>query len=88
MKRCYNEKENYLSGCRFSNIDYFNMHPQNNLSKMVWKTPNDNPIDTNKEYQTIFVVDEKNKLVGLRVPVEEIEEDQIASKMEFIKHPK
>ena len=52
--------------------------------KWFGKTPNDNPIDTNKEYQTIFVVDEKNKLVGLRVPVEEIEEDQIAQKWNLL----
>ena len=54
--------------------------PKTTYQKWFGKTPNDNPIDTNKEYQTIFVVDEKNKLVGLRVPVEEIEEDQIAQK--------
>ena len=52
--------------------------------KWFGKTPNDNPVDTNKEYQTIFVVDEKNKLVGLKVPVEEIEEDQIAQKWNLL----
>ena len=51
--------------------------PKTTYQKWFGKTPNDNPVDTNKEYQTIFVVDEKNKLVGLKVPVEEIEEDQI-----------
>lgn len=58
--------------------------PKTTYQKWFGKTPNDNPIDTNKEYQTIFVVDEKNKLVGLRVPVEEIEEDQIAQKWNLL----
>ena len=58
--------------------------PKTTYQKWLGRTPNDNPIDTNKEYQTIFVVDEKNKLVGLRVPVEEIEEDQIAQKWNLL----
>ena len=36
--------------------------PKTTYQKWFGKTPNDNPVDTNKEYQTIFVVDEKNKL--------------------------
>lgn len=58
--------------------------PKTTYQKWFGKTPNDNPVDTNKEYQTIFVVDEKNKLVGLKVPVEEIEEDQIAQKWNLL----
>ena len=58
--------------------------PKTTYQKWFGKTPNDNPVDTNKEYQTIFVVDEKNKLVGLKVPVEEIEEDQIAQKWDLL----
>ena len=58
--------------------------PKTTYQKWFGKTPNDNPLDTNKEYQTIFVVDEKNKLVGLKVPVEEIEEDQIAQKWNLL----
>ena len=58
--------------------------PKTTYQKWFGQTPDDNPIDTNKEYQTIFVVDEKNKLVGLRVPVEEIEEDQIAQKWNLL----
>ena len=53
--------------------------PKTTYQKWFGKTPNDNPVDTNKEYQTIFVVDEKNK-----VPVEEIEEDQIAQKWNLL----
>ena len=58
--------------------------PKTTYQKWFGKTPNDNPVDTNKEYQTIFVVDEKNKLVGLKVPVEEIEEDHIAQKWNLL----
>lgn len=58
--------------------------PKTTYQKWFGKTPNDNPVDTNKEYQTIFVVDEKNKLVGLKVPVEGIEEDQIAQKWNLL----
>ena len=58
--------------------------PKTTYQKWFGKTPNDNPVDTNKEYQTIFEVDEKNKLVGLKVPVEEIEEDQIAQKWNLL----
>lgn len=58
--------------------------PKTTYQKWFGKTPNDNPVDTNKEYQTIFVVNEKNKLVGLKVPVEEIEEDQIAQKWNLL----
>ena len=58
--------------------------PKTTYQKWFGKTPNDNPVDTNKEYQTIFVVDKKNKLVGLKVPVEEIEEDQIAQKWNLL----
>ena len=58
--------------------------PKTTYQKWFGKTPNDNPVDTNKEYQTMFVVDEKNKLVGLKVPVEEIEEDQIAQKWNLL----
>lgn len=58
--------------------------PKTTYQKWFGKTPNDNPVDTNKEYQTIFVVDEKNKLVGLKVSVEEIEEDQIAQKWNLL----
>ena len=58
--------------------------PKTTYQNWFGKTPNDNPVDTNKEYQTIFVVDEKNKLVGLKVPVEEIEEDQIAQKWNLL----
>lgn len=58
--------------------------PKTTYQKWFGKTPNDNPVDTNKEYQTIFVVDEKNKLVGLKVPVVEIEEDQIAQKWNLL----
>ena len=62
--------------------------PKTTYQKWFGKTPNDNPIDTNKEYQTIFVVDEKNKLAeayaNLIAMFDEIEEDQIAQKWNLL----
>ncbi len=57
--------------------------PKTTYQKWFGKEPSvvDN---TSSVYQTIFVVDADNKLVGVRVPVEEIEEDQIVQKWNLL----
>lgn len=51
---------------------------------MVWQKDENNNIEQPTNYQRIFVVNEKNKLVGVNVPVNQIEEDQITQKWNLL----
>ncbi len=60
--------------------------PKTTYQKWFGKTPQDTtnlPTDS-KEYLTIFVVNEDNKLVGVKIPVTKIEEDQIKQKWDLL----
>lgn len=58
--------------------------PKSTYQKWFGKVNIDEPTQGETLYQTVFVVDSNNKLVGLRVPVEEIEEDQIMQKWNLL----
>lgn len=58
--------------------------PKSTYQKWFGKTGTEEPTTGETLYQTVFVVDSNNKLVGLRVPVEEIEEDQIRQKWNLL----
>lgn len=58
--------------------------PKSTYQKWFGKNPVDNSNKEETLYQTVFVVDTNNKLVGVRVPVEKIEEDEITQKWNLL----
>ncbi len=58
--------------------------PKTTYQKWFGKTPVEQPEEYLGEYQTIFVVDNNNQLVGVKVHVDEIEEDQIVQKWNLL----
>lgn len=58
--------------------------PKKTYQKWFGKLPVDESPITQTEYQRIFVVNDKNKLVGVKVYVDKIEEDEIRQKWNLL----
>lgn len=58
--------------------------PKSTYQRWFGKKDENNNIEQPTNYQRIFVVNEKNKLVGVNVPVNQIEEDQITQKWNLL----
>ncbi len=58
--------------------------PKKTYQKWFGKLPVEGNINTNTEYQRIYVVNDSNKLVGVKVYVDKIEDDQIRQKWNLL----